>query len=282
MPLDEGVTVYSMIRRWRVTLSAAFAVAGLTACGNAALFDQINEADANEMLSVLGRAGVPAQKDQRSTNGWRLAVASSDVSLALEILNSAGLPRERYKTIGELFPKEGLISTPVEEHMRSIYAISQELSRTISKIDGVITARVHLSIPRREPLLRVQQTPTASVFVKYRAEVSMQQNTLAIKDLVVGAIKDLDRANVTVALFPWSPHSMAPASTDYVQVLGLAISPRSYSRMLWMVFLPWMLLSVAAAVGLVLIARSMKGDWLARTGESRLKKWMSKIRRTGG
>ncbi|KVD55011.1 type III secretion apparatus lipoprotein, YscJ/HrcJ family [Burkholderia ubonensis] len=280
MPRDEGINVHSMIRRWKSLLSAVLATVSLTACGNAALFDQINERDVNEMLSVLGRAGVAAEKDQRSADGWRLSVASSDVAIALEILSSAGLPRERYKSIGELFPKEGLISTPVEEHMRSVYAISQELSRTISNIDGVITARVHLSIPRREPLLRMQQTPTASVFVKYRAEVNMQQNTLAIKDLVVGAIKDLDRANVTVALFPWSPQSAAPASTEYVQVFGLAISPRSYSRMIWMIFLPWVLLSIGVAVGLVLVARSLDGDWLGGNGEGGLKKWLSRIRRT--
>ncbi|WP_230947605.1 type III secretion system inner membrane ring lipoprotein SctJ [Burkholderia territorii] len=271
-----------MIARWRSILSAAFVAIALTACGNAALFDQINESDANEMLSALGRAGIAAEKDQRSADGWRLLVASSDVSLALEILNSAGLPRERYKSIGELFPKEGLISTPAEEHMRSMYAISQELSRTISHIDGVITARVHVNIPTREPLLRVQQTPTASVFVKYRAEINMQQNTLAIKDLVVGAVKDLDRANVTVALFPWSPQSAAPASTEYVQVFGLAISPRSYSRLMWTIFLPWTLLSIGVAGGLVLIARSLEQGWLGRRRESRLKQWLNRIRRTDG
>lgn len=251
----------------------------LTACGKAALFEQINESDANEMLSILGRAGVPATKDQRGVDGWRLSVASSDVSLALEILSSAGLPRERYKSIGELFPKEGLISTPVEEHMRSVYAISQELSRTISSIDGVITARVHLNIPRREPLLRSQQVPSASVFVKYRAEVNMQQNMLAIKDIVVGAVKDLDRSHVTVALFPWSPQSAAPAATEYVQVLGLAVSPRSYNKLMWLVFPPWTLLSIGIAVGLITIARSLEHGWLGRPNESRLKQWLRRIRR---
>ncbi|MGU8077176.1 type III secretion system inner membrane ring lipoprotein SctJ [Burkholderia pyrrocinia] len=260
-------------------LLATIAAIMLTACGKAALFEQTNESDANEMLSVLGRAGVPATKDQRSADGWRLSVASSDVSLALEILSSAGLPRERYKNIGELFPKEGLISTPLEEHMRSVYAISQELSRTISSIDGVITARVHLNIPRREPLLRVQQTPSASVFVKYRAEINMQQNTLAIKDLVVGAVKDLDRSSVTVSLFPWSPQSAAPTATDYVQVLGLAISPRSYDKLMWIVFLPWFLLSVGIAIGLMWMARSLEHGWLGRSKESKLMRWLSRIRR---
>ncbi|KVE41576.1 type III secretion system inner membrane ring lipoprotein SctJ [Burkholderia sp. BDU5] len=280
MQRDDIIAKRPFLRRSRSLWLAAFAAATLTACGNAALFDQIGESDANEMLSVLGRAGIPAGKDQRSADGWRLSVASSDVALALEILNSAGLPRERFKSIGELFPKEGLIATPVEEHMRSIYAISQELSKTISIIDGVISARVHLNIPKREPLLRTRQTPTASVFVKYRAEVNMQQNTLAIKDLVVGAVKDLDRSNVTVALFPWSPQSAMPASTEYVQTLGMAVSPRSYGRLMWLVFLPWILLGAGVAAGLFVVARSMERDWLGRMSEGKLKRWLKRIRQS--
>lgn len=258
---------------WLATLCV---VATLVGCGNAALFDQIPETDANEMLSVLGKAGIAAEKMQRSADGWRIAVASSDVSLALEILNSAGLPRERFRSIGELFPKEGLISTPVEEHMRTIYAVSQELSHTISDIDGVITARVHLNMPRRESALRAPQMPTASVFIKYRAEVNMQQNVLAIKDLVIGAVKGLDHANVAVSLFPWSPQTAAYTSTDYTQVFGIAVSPTSYSRLVWLVYLPWVLLSLAFAVALFIGWHALENNLLG----TRFKGFWRRLRKT--
>ncbi|KVW73129.1 type III secretion apparatus lipoprotein, YscJ/HrcJ family [Burkholderia ubonensis] len=263
----------SALRGWLLVITVF-----LAGCGQAALFDQISESDANEMLSVLGRAGVAAQKGQRSADGWRVQVAPSDVSLALEILNSAGLPRERYKSIGELFPKEGLVSTPIEEHMREIYAISQELSRTISAIDGVITARVHLNIPKQGSSLRNTPPPTASVFVKYRAEVNMQQNVLAIKDLVIGAVKDLDHASVTVALFPWSPNSTVHASTEYTQTMGIAVSPSSYSRLLLIVLLPWAILAMvgggAIALGWSRIERSLLGE----AGQSRLTRFWRRSR----
>ncbi|WP_269765918.1 type III secretion system inner membrane ring lipoprotein SctJ [Burkholderia ubonensis] len=250
----------------------------LAGCGQAALFDQISESDANEMLSVLGRAGIAAQKSQRSADGWRLQVAPSDVSLALEMLNSAGLPRERYKSIGELFPKEGLVSTPVEEHMRAIYAISQELSRTISAIDGVITTRVHLNIPKQGTSLRNVPPPTASVFVKYRAEVNMQQNVLPIKDLVIGAVKDLDHAAVTVALFPWSPNSTIQASTEYTQAMGIAVSPRSYARLLWLVLLPWAMLAMVVGAAIMLGWSRIERNLLGEIGESRLARFWRRVR----
>lgn len=250
----------------------------LAGCGQAALFDQISESDANEMLSVLGRSGIAAQKNQRSADGWRVQVAPSDVSLALEMLSSAGLPRERYKSIGELFPKEGLVSTPVEEHMRAIYAISQELSRTISAIDGVITARVHLNVPKQGPVVRNAPPPTASVFVKYRAEVNMQQNVLAIKDIVIGAVKDLDHAAVTVSLFPWSPNSTIQASTEYTQAMGIAVSPSSYSRLMWLVMLPWVILALIVAGAIVFAWLNLERNLLGDAGESRLARFWRQMR----
>lgn len=260
-------------RRW--ILIATLLLAG---CGQAALFDQISESDANEMLSVLGKAGIAAQKSQRSADGWRVHVAPSDVSLSLEMLNSAGLPRERYKSIGELFPKEGLVSTPVEEHMRATYAISQELSRTVANIDGVITARVHLNIPKQTTSLRYASAPTASVFIKHRAEVNMQQNVLAIKDLVIGAVKGLDHASVTVSLFPWSPSATIQASTEYTQAMGIAVSPTSYSRLLWVVILPWALLAVLAGVAIVIGWSRIERNLLGEAGESRLTRFWRRVR----
>lgn len=243
------------IRTLVLVLCAALALAG---CGKAALYDQISENDANEMLSVLGKAGIVADKSRQSADGWKVVVSSESVAVALEILTSSGLPRERFRNIGDLFPKEGLISTPVEEHMRTIYALSQELGRTISHIDGVIEARVHISLPDNACFQKVQNLSSASVFIKYRAEVNMQQNVLAIKDIVVGAVKNLTHAQVMVSLFPWTPQATNDTSVEYTQVLGVALSPRSYSRFIWLVSLPWLLLSVLAGLLIILSWRHIE------------------------
>mgnify|MGYP000951440148 CR=1 FL=1 len=236
----------------------------LCSCGQAPLFEQVSENDANEVVSVLGRAGVPARKLQHGPASWEVRVSSADVSLALEILNSAGLPRERYRSIGDVFPSEGLISTPIEEHMRSIYAISQELSQTISDIDGVVAVRVHLNVPRRDPLLRAQPAPSASVFVKYRAEANMEQHALAIRNIVVGAVDGLALQNVTVSMFPWSPDLASPQLVDYTQAYGMAVSPRSVRTLMWMIWTPWILLGIVLAVVLLAAARSLGTEGFQR------------------
>ena len=41
-----------------------------------------------------------------------------------------------------------------------------ELARSISEIDMVISARVHLALPEKEVFVRQQAEPTASVFLQ--------------------------------------------------------------------------------------------------------------------
>ncbi|MDR6504020.1 type III secretion protein J [Burkholderia ambifaria] len=232
----------------RRCIALVLAAGLLTGCGRAALYERLDETDVNDMLGALGKVGIVAEKSRQGTDGWKLLTSSSDVSAALAVLGSAGLPRERYKSIGDLFPKEGLVSTPLAEHMRAVFAVQQELSHTISRIHGVIDARVHLNIPQKESPLRKPPPPTAAVFVKYRSEANLPQNVLAIKEMVVGAVSGLTLSNVTVSLFPWFPQAASEAPVEYMQVLGIAVAPRSYTALMWLVFLPWALLGLFAAM----------------------------------
>jgi len=67
------------------------------------------------------------------------------------LMRENGLPRERFAGMGQVFKKEGLISSPLEERARYIYALSQELSNTLSKIDGVLAAKQFLTFAGGSP-----------------------------------------------------------------------------------------------------------------------------------
>lgn len=190
------------MRRFRLHLICAlFVCLCLAGCG-VELYSNLSEQDANEMIVELARGGIRGSKESPDGKSWSVKVSEGDMSRALERLKAAALPREKTSRMGELFQKNHLISTPYEERVRYVYAVSEELSRTLSQIDGVVTARVHVVIPDNDPLATRVQPSSASVFIKHRANVDLQYLAPSIKNLVVKSIEGLTFENVSVSFFP--------------------------------------------------------------------------------
>jgi type III secretion protein J len=187
----------------------------LSGCSAQEVYGDLSEAQANELVAALGDAGITAQKS-KTEDKWAVAVPQGDFSKAVETLRAAGLPREDFDSLGTIFKKEGFTSTPLEERARLNYGLSQELSRTISEIDGVVQARVHLTIPEADPLSREAKPSAASVFVKYRSGFDLRSQTGAIKSLVTNSIEGLTYDNVSVVMVP--ARTIPPAKTGTVGI----------------------------------------------------------------
>lgn len=180
----------------------------LAAC-KVQLYSGLSQKDANEMLAVLLRAGVDAEtvvvKDDVS-----IRVEQSQMDRAIELLNARGLPRPKSATLGEVFKQEGLISSPLEQRARFIYAMSEELSRTLSQLDGVISSRVHIVIPERRPNDTATTPPSAAIFIKYQDDYDLTSYVPQIKQLVANAVEGLSYDKVSVVLFPSSARADVP------------------------------------------------------------------------
>jgi len=226
----------------KTRIAILVAVAFLCACEQD-LYSKQSEADVNEMVGALSEAGISASK-KTGDNGktWNVAVDEAEIGVAMQALKARGLPQQRYGNLGEIFKKDGLISTPTEERVRFIYGVTQELSQTLSQIDGVVVARVHVVLPNNDPLASIVKPASASVFVKYRADSNVTLLVPSVKNLVVSSVEGLKYENVNVTLVPTSaekPSGSSPAS---------AISRKSSQGWLW----PGIIVAVIAALGLAL------------------------------
>lgn len=177
----------------------------LAACGRAELYSKLTEAQANEMIAVLQSAGIAAEKKDSGEAGWTLLTDKGDFSHAVEVLHEQGYPREEFASLGTVFKREGMVSSPTEEKARLVYGLSQELSHTISAIDGVVQARVHLVLPENQPLAETGQPSSASVFIKYRPGTNLEAQIGKVKALVVNSVQGLKYENVSVETFPAQP-----------------------------------------------------------------------------
>jgi len=181
----------------------------LAACGaRVDLLAASTEGEANEVLSALLDAGMDARKTTTKA-GIAVNVDATQVARALDVLKARGLPRERFDGMGQIFRKEGLVSSPLEERARYVYALSQELTNTLSQMDGVLAARVHVVLPERGGVGEITTPSTAAVFIKHQAGYSLDALQPQIRKLVTHAIPGLTEDRVSIALVSAQPASAA-------------------------------------------------------------------------
>ncbi|NRP75952.1 Yop proteins translocation lipoprotein J [Ensifer psoraleae] len=189
----------TLVLKQVATLLGLFTLVG---CGaKTELYRNLPAHEANEMLALLMRQGLNVDKTMDNSGTASLLVDTMDVPRAMEVLSGAGLPHELYADMGSLFKKEGMISSPTEERVRYTYGITQELSRTLSDIDGVLNARVHVVLPELTGDDRHPSFPSsAAVLVRYLPGATVDQIVPKIKELVANSLEGLSYDKVSVVL----------------------------------------------------------------------------------
>ncbi|RYX93947.1 MAG: EscJ/YscJ/HrcJ family type III secretion inner membrane ring protein [Comamonadaceae bacterium] len=218
----------------------------LAACGGSVeLLSNMNEREANEVIAALDEAGIKVQKMPGKDGVVNLTVDNASVARAITVLSAGGLPRERRASMGDVFRKEGLISSPLEERARYLWALSQELSETISQIDGVLRARVHVVLPERSTGGDAAMPSSAGVFVKHRSGVNLEESVPAIKRLVASSIPGLTVEKVSVVLVPSGDAAAAAASPKLMRQNAMS---------------PWLIATLSVS-GLLLLGLAGYGGW---------------------
>lgn len=174
-------------------------VAGLCLAGcKEVLFSRLSEAQANEVLAALSQARIGATKTRLDGELWQVDVESAEVGHALVYLRNRGLPTQPAPNLGEVFKKDGLISSPMEERARYASALQEGIAATLRRIDGVADARVHVAIPQNDPLSNRIVPASAAVFIKHLPSLDIEMLTPSIKSMVMASVEGLDYRNITL------------------------------------------------------------------------------------
>ncbi len=186
------------IRKTALAFAALLALAGC----RVEVYDKLSQRDANEITALLLSSAIDAKRIEEKDGTFAVEVPEGDFADAVQIIADSGLPRPQFHSMVDVFENDRLIASPSEERARLGYAISQELSQTVSEIDGVVSARVHLATPALDPLGRRVGKSSASVAIHHEETLPTEGLVPRIKLLVSHAVDDLEYDDVLVALFP--------------------------------------------------------------------------------
>ncbi|WP_168255317.1 type III secretion system inner membrane ring lipoprotein SctJ [Rhizobium leguminosarum] len=175
----------------------------LSSC-KADLYTKLQEHEANDMLALLLNSGVDAVRVAVKDGTSTIQVEEKQLAFSINLLNAKGLPHQSFKNLGEIFKGSSLIASPTEERARYVYALNEELSRTISDIDGVISVRVHVVLQHNDPLREgaMPSSASASAFIRHDAKANLSMLLPQIKMLIANSIDGLSYDKVEVVLVP--------------------------------------------------------------------------------
>ncbi|WP_411383989.1 type III secretion system inner membrane ring lipoprotein SctJ [Pseudomonas sp. L7] len=221
-----------MTRRWRaLRVLIVVALASLLQACDMDLYSNLSEREANAMLAVLLRDGIPASRKVQDNGQMKIVVDERRFADAMARLDEAGLPGQSFSNLGEVFKSNGLVSSPVQERAQMVYALSEELSHSVSQIDGIVSARVHVVLPDNDLLKRVISPSSASVLVRYDANTDINPLIPQIKTLVANGISGLSYDGVSVtAIKAAAPRSEADGQPRLASVMGIWMLEQDAAR----------------------------------------------------
>lgn len=169
------------------------------------LFSGLEENQANGVMAALMDSEIGCEKMPGDEGTWNLMIKDTDFAKAVNICDKQGLPRRKFNGVGDVFKKTGMVSSPSEERIRFMDALAQDLSRTISMIDGVVDARVHVVLPENDPFAKNTLPSSAAVAIRSRYDADVEEVVPQIKALVKNAIEGLAYEKITVTVFQDTP-----------------------------------------------------------------------------
>ncbi len=159
------------------------------------LYTDLNKEDSRKIAILLEEKKIPYQF---SNDGKTISIPEDLVGVwRLEI---AKLGTSFSGTVGyEVFDKQSFGTTSFVQKVNKQRALEGELVKTITYIQGVKRARVHISVPESSPFVAEKKAPSASVVLELNTGVSLTPAEIkGIASLVASSVEEMRPENVVI------------------------------------------------------------------------------------
>jgi len=176
---------------------------------DALLYSNLDLREASEIGAALDQAGI---KYSSKGDGSTIFVSRDEVGTARLMLAGKGLVTSG--SVGyEIFDNQSVLGqTEFQQNLNEQRALQGELSRTIMSMRGITSARVHITMPRREMFQAAAADPTAAVVVGVGGRDLSSDQVRAIRNVVASSVPNLKPDKVTVT--DQSNRTLAAGSED--------------------------------------------------------------------
>ncbi|GFE84801.1 flagellar M-ring protein [Steroidobacter agaridevorans] len=158
------------------------------------LYGNLGQQDAAQIAQALDTNGIPYKLEGTGA----ITVPADRVHDARLKLAGQGLP-EGDGGFSVMSKDPGFGVSQFMEGARYQHALETELARTITNLQAVEGARVHLALPRQSAFVRDRRKPSASVFLQMKPGRRLEsEQVTAIVNLVASSIPELESQQVTV------------------------------------------------------------------------------------
>ncbi|MBU1304482.1 MAG: flagellar M-ring protein FliF [Alphaproteobacteria bacterium] len=160
----------------------------------APLYTGLSLEDSSAILSELQTQNVPYEL---RGDGDTILVPRDQITTLRMTLAGSGLPT-RGQVGYEIFDQQSTLgATSFVQNINNVRALEGELARTITSLNRIKTARVHLVLPERALFQRERKDPSASIVLSVRGELSGGE-IQAIQHLVASAVEGLKPSLVSI------------------------------------------------------------------------------------
>lgn len=157
---------------------------------------QVNSQNIASIVDVMDKNNIRYKIDEKR---GMLLVASEDTQKARIKLSASGVPKDDGMSYMFLNANNSFGDTQFIENVKYLRALESDLAKTISAIEGISSAKVHIAMPQNNLFSDENNKPTASIVVWINPAMANDQEKIrSIVGIVSGSVIGLDPKDISL------------------------------------------------------------------------------------